>query len=38
MDQVRRYDGLELVNRHGDLYFSLHDFVIQVIPFKFEKF
>ena len=34
MDEVNRYDGLLLVNEHGNLYFLLHNFGGQIIPFK----
>ena len=37
MDEVNRYDGLLLVNEHGNLYFLLHNFGGQIIPFKLEE-
>ena len=37
MDQAKRYDGLWLVNEQVDLRFSLHNFGVQIIPFKLEK-
>ena len=37
MDEVNRYDGLFLVNEYGNLYFLLHNFEGQIIPFKLEK-
>ena len=37
MDQAKRYDGLWLVNEQVDLRFSLHNFSVQIIPFKLEK-
>ena len=37
MDRVKRYDGLQLLNEHGDLYFLLHKFGVQIIPCKLEK-
>ena len=37
MDEVNRYDGLLLVNEYGNLYFLLHNFEGQIIPFKLEK-
>ena len=37
MDQAKRYDGLWLVNEQVDLRFSLHNFGVQIIPFKSEK-
>ena len=37
MDQVKRYNSLWLVNNHSDRYLLLHNFVVQMIPFKLEK-
>ena len=37
MDEVNRYDGLLLVNEHGNLYFLLHNFDGQIILFKLEE-
>ena len=37
MDEVNRYDGLLLLNEHGNLYFLLHNFGGQIIPFKLEE-
>ena len=37
MDEVNRYDGLLLVNEHGNLYLLLHNFGGQIIPFKLEE-
>ena len=37
MDEVNRFDGLLLVNEYGNLYFLLHNFEGQIIPFKLEK-
>ena len=37
MDGVNRFDGLLLVNEYGNLYFLLHNFEGQIIPFKLEK-
>ena len=37
MDRVKKYDGLQLLNEHGDLYFLLHKFGVQIIPCKLEK-
>ena len=30
-----RCDGVLVLNEHGDLYFSLHNFGVQIIPFKY---
>ena len=35
--EVNRYDGLLLVNEYGNLFFLLHNFDGQIIPFKSEK-
>ena len=32
MDQVERYDGLQLLSKDGDPYFLLHDFGEKIIP------
>ena len=32
--EIDRYDGVLLLNEHGDLYFLLHNFGVQFIPFK----
>ena len=37
MDRVKRYDGLQLLNEHVDLYLLLHKFGVQIIPCKLEK-
>ena len=37
MDQVKRCDGLMLLKEHSELYFLLHDFGVQIIPFKLEN-
>ena len=37
MDPAKRYDGLWLVNEQVDLRFLLHNFGVQIIPFKLEK-
>lgn len=37
MDQVKRYDSLSLLNEYVDLYFSLHNFGVQIVPFKLEQ-
>ena len=38
MDQVERYDGLQLLSKDGDPYFLLHDFGEKIIPLgKFKK-
>ena len=34
MDQVKRYDGLQLLIENTDLYFLLHNFGVQIIPFR----
>ena len=34
---MKRYDGLLLVNEHADLYFLLHYFVVQIVPFKLDE-
>ena len=31
------YDGGLLLNEHGDLYFLLHNFGVQIISFKLKK-
>ena len=33
----KRYHGLQLLNEYGDLYFSLHNFGVLIIPFKVKK-
>ena len=35
--EIERYDGVLLLNEHGDLYFLLHNFPAQIIPFKLKK-
>ena len=37
MDQVKRCDGLMLLKEHSELYFLLHGFGVQIIPFKLEN-
>ena len=32
--ELDRYDGDLLINEHGDLYVLLHNFGVQIIPFK----
>ena len=32
--KIDRYDGDLLLNEHGDLYFVLHNFGVQIMPFK----
>ena len=32
--EIDKYDGVLLLNEHSDLYFLLHNFVAQIIPFK----
>ena len=32
--EIDMYDGVLLLNAHGDLYFLLRDFGVQIIPFK----
>ena len=32
--EIDRYDGVLLLNEHGDLYFLLHNFGVQIICFK----
>ena len=34
MDQVKRYDGLQLLIENTDLYFLLYNFGVQIIPFR----
>ena len=38
IDQVKRYDCLWLMNEHGDLYFLFHNFGVQIVPFKLDKY
>ena len=33
MDQVKRYDGLQLLIENINLYFLLHNFGVKIIPF-----
>ena len=33
----KKYHGLQLLNEYGDLYFSLHNFGVLIIPFKVKK-
>ena len=32
--EIDMFDGVLLLNAHGDQYFSLRDFGVQIIPFK----
>ena len=32
--EIDSYDGVLLLNKHGDLYFLSHNFIVQIIPFK----
>ena len=34
-NQIDRYDGVFDLNEHGDLYFLLHNFGVQIIPFEY---
>ena len=37
VEQVKRCNGLKLLNVLGDLYFFLHNFGVKFIPIKFGK-
>ena len=37
-EKIERYDGVLLLNKHGDLYLLLHNFGVQIIPFKRNTF
>ena len=35
--ETDRFDGILLLNEHGDLYFLFHNLSVQIIPFKTKK-